>query len=132
MMEDKFKALMEKKGKKPEMGESEQKAKLSVVEELKAAMEAMMGDKLKDGMMKKVTVAAPSKEGLEMGLAKAKELTSGEAPHPETEEEEEAESLEHEAMESPEEEAAEHMSEEDLDAKIAELMAKKQEMKSKI
>jgi hypothetical protein len=84
-----LKELLKKKmGKdkvKP-MDEKEKMAKSSVLDELLAAADEAMGGGLKD--LKKVTVVAPSKEGLEDGLEKAKELT---AEQPEAQDDEEKE-----------------------------------------
>ena len=101
------------------------KAKMEVLKDLKSMAMKAMGDKL-DGA-KKVEIAADSKEGLEAGLDKAKELLN-------PEEEEKEESAEDELAESPEKEAEElasnqEESEEDLDKKIQELMAKKAALK---
>lgn len=128
------------------------KPKLHVLKDLKKHVMDQMGDKLK-----KVTVAADSKEGVEKGLDKAKEILHRMPASVEGEEEEACpecsgegcpmcegeESKEHEDSESPEFEAGEHeemeeessdeseMSEEDIDAKIEELMKKKEALKHK-
>lgn len=69
-MMDKFDKLLEKKGKK--LRPLEQKAKSDVLSHLQDEASAGLGDKLSG--IKKVSVAAPSKEGLAEGLDKAKEL----------------------------------------------------------
>lgn len=136
--------LKKKKGK--EMSSVEKDAKMSVVESLRDMAAKAMGDKLHG--LKKVTVASDSKDGLEKGLEKAKDLLSNtpeadamkekgqkdpmsgldEAEDPFSEAEE---SAEHEASESSEEEASEHeeLSEDELDAKIKELLAQKEALK---
>lgn len=70
MMHDKLKKLIEKKKMKgDDLSDNEAKAKGSVLKELIGDMAGEMGGKLK-----KVTVAAPSKAGLEKGLDKAKQM----------------------------------------------------------
>lgn len=96
-------------------------AKLKALKELRTLMSSMMGDDVKNGMMKKVTVAAPDKEGLEQGLLKAKHMVD-EGPMDEMADEADANEGE---MQN------EDMSPDELDAKIAELMAKKKEMMMK-
>jgi predicted RNase H-like nuclease (RuvC/YqgF family) len=71
----------------------------------------------KMGGLKKVTVAADSKEGLVEGLDKAEDMLEGES-------EEKDEEMEGEEMESEE-------SPESMDAEIADLEKKLQELKSK-
>jgi len=133
-MKDKLAKLM---GEKKKISPIEQKAKMNVLEQLKKDMQDMMGDKVAG--LKKVTVASPDKEGLELGLEKAKSfLGEGE---PESEESEE-----HELSESPEIESEEHQdhmklalgespqelseeSEEEIDSKIQELLKKKELLK---
>ena len=67
--------LSEKKEKK-EMSKPESQAKMEVLQELMGMLEEQMGDSVKSGMdeMQKVTVAAPSMEGLAKGLEKAEDL----------------------------------------------------------
>jgi len=116
-------ALIGKKGKS--LDENSAKAQMEVLKDLKArAMEAM-GNKL-DGA-KKVEVSANSSEGLKSGLDKAKELLGQDlSPQDETDnhdEESEDESPEEESNESDEVESLE-----DIEAKIHELLAKKQSL----
>jgi len=61
-----------KEGKTSEKGSKSQKAKLEVLKEIMSMMKGATGDKLKG--MKKVTVAAPTTEGLVEGLEKAGEI----------------------------------------------------------
>lgn len=102
-------------------------AKLKVLKELRSMASGMMGDDVKDGMMKKVSVAAPNKEGLKKGLETAQEMV-GDGEH---EAEGEEDSAEEEASESPEHEAMEmgvdpeNCTPEELDHKIAVLEALK-------
>jgi len=77
-----------------------QKAKLTALKEAHKMAKDMMGEDLKG--LKKVTVAAPDKKGLEMGLKKAEELVDA------SQHENDEESDEHESMESEDEEKAEH------------------------
>jgi len=124
---------------KSDSGDMGKEAKLKVLKELKRMASEMMGGDVKDGMMKKVTVASPDKEGLKLGLEKAKEMI---AKHP-MEEDSDKEMK----MESPEE-ADEDVdmedmymgSEEDMGMdmekctpeQIDEKIAKLQEMKKKM
>lgn len=113
---NKLDKLMEKKGKK--LSPVEQRAKSDVLSKLRGEASEMMGSKL-DGL-KKVSVAAPDKDGLEAGLSKAKELL-GEMP--------EDEGPEHEALEN-EEEMYKDCSPEELQEKIDMLMKLKEEKMS--
>jgi hypothetical protein len=101
-----------KGGKK--LSKQEIEAKLQVLNELMAEMDGMMKDDMGSAKMKKVTVAAPTSEGLMKGLEKAEEVVD------ESEDDESCEegSMMDDAMEDDEDE-------EELDRKIAELMAKK-------
>jgi hypothetical protein len=89
----------------------EQEAKMKVLQECMDDMDGMMGEGLDQKKKMKVSVLASSKKGLKEGLEKAKEVVGGD----------------HEMLDEESEE--EELSEEELDAKIAELMAKK---KSKV
>ena len=68
-----LKELLKKKlkGKDAPLDETQKKAKLSILDEILAAADEAMGDGLKG--LKKVTVAAPTAEGLKEGLEKAEE-----------------------------------------------------------
>jgi len=68
----KFDKLLEKKGKK--LSGVEQRAKGDVLSGLKYGPADALSEKLAG--LKKVSVAAPTQEGLEEGLDKAKELVS--------------------------------------------------------
>lgn len=91
--------LMQKKDKSS-MSKEEIQAKMEVLQELMDMCKDKMGQSVKSGMdeMNKVTVAAPDKESLAMGLDKAKEIA------------EDPKMLE--MMESPKEEASESPAEE--------------------
>lgn len=80
-------------------------AKMKVIEEFIAEMEAMEEDDNSDlmGNMKKVTVAAPTDEGLEMGLSKAESILKKSMK----EEEEDEDMMEEEMPEEEEEEEEE-------------------------
>lgn len=121
-MHDKLQKLIEKKKARGEtLSPVEKGAKGSVLKELIGDMAGEMGGKLK-----KVTVAAPSKKGLEKGLDTAKELM-GKLPS-----DEEVEEMADEAKGGHEEESEYGKSEEsaeELKAKIRELEAKLKEMK---
>ncbi len=103
-MMDKFDKLLEKKGKK--ISPLEQKAKMDVLSDLKGQASDMMGEKL--GGIKKVSVAAPDKEGLKEGLEKAEELL--------------------EEMPNGEEKPEGELSLEEIEAKIQELMMLKEKL----
>lgn len=113
---DKLMEKMKKSGK--ELDPLEKEAKMSVVKAMRDAASDEMSDRL--GSLKKVTVAADSKEGLEKGLDKAKELMD---KMPESEEMEDTEE-DSEAEESEEE----CMTPEKIDSKIKELLALKEKM----
>lgn len=120
-MIDKLEKLLSKKHKAGKMlGDDEKKAKMDVIGCMRDMAAKAMGDKVSG--LKKVTVAAPDKEGLEKGLDKAKELLD-------SKEAEEPKSEEMDSEESPEEEASEveDMSMEEIDA----LLAKLKEAKAK-
>lgn len=83
---DMLQSLMEKKKAKGEgMDDTYKSAKMGVLKDLHKHMSGMLGDDLKG--LKKVTVAAPDEEGLEMGLSKAKEMLGEESPEMEESEE---------------------------------------------
>lgn len=108
-----FSELM-KKAQPGAMDESETKAKMDVLAEIrKLAMEAM-GHDVKG--VKKVTVASDDEEGLAEGLDKAKEMVTEEGS----------------ADEASAEGDDEDMSPEDLDAMIAHLQAKKGKLGAKV
>lgn len=67
--------LMQKKDKS-NMSKEEIQAKMDVLQELMDMCKDKMGQSVKSGMdeMNKVTVAAPDKESLAMGLDKAKDI----------------------------------------------------------
>jgi len=135
---DKIKSLLAKKlkeGKKvkpEEMG-----AKKSVLQELRADMADKMGSKL--GGLKKVSVAAPDAESLKKGLEKAEDIVEGmdglqdqsEEYSDGAEDEMLEEASESDAMAMPDEmsEESDRMSEDEIDAKIQELLLKKQKLK---
>lgn len=111
-----LKKLKEKK--EPKMMDSiEKESKLGILQDLMSQADEMMGEKLKTGL-KKVTVAAPTSEGLKKGLEKAEEIVEAKE-EPEAEEAEEYE------------EESEEMSEEELQKQIDELMKKKEELAKK-
>lgn len=107
-MMDKLMKLMEKKkAEGKELDPMKAKAKMDMLEALHKEMSDMMASDLHgDHKMAKAEVMAPDKEGLKMGLEKAKEALD-KGPMEEDKEEDE-ESPEHEAAESPEEEKSEH------------------------
>ena len=89
---DMLQSLMEKKKAKGEgMDDTYKSAKMGVLKVLHKHMSGLMGDDLKG--LKKVTVAAPDEEGLEMGLSKAKDMLE-ESPELEGSESEDEESPE--------------------------------------
>jgi hypothetical protein len=130
-----FEKLMVKKMKDKEskLDDLEKHAKLSVVNALKQTMMDEMGGKLK-----KISIMAQDKKGLEEGLDKAKEILK-ELPDNEKEKsEDQEESPEHEMKEdSSNEEMSEHEfsdyeeeldDPEEIDKKIQELLKKKEEL----
>lgn len=95
-----FQELMAKKGKS-KIDPKYKSAKLGMLDELKTAMEDGMAEDVRG--LKKVSVAAPSKEGLEEGLEKAKELLSGSEEKSPLESKDDAGSMMKEAAEEAEE-----------------------------
>lgn len=129
---------MEKK-KAKKLSDNEVKAKSSVLKDLSDTASEMMKDRLSG--LKKVSVAAPSKEGLQEGLKLAEKLTekmpeqSGMEEAKEQEEEmvadaEDGKGMEmgEESEESEEAEEGEEKSKEELLAELAELKAKIEKM----
>lgn len=116
-MDSMLKKLMEKKqgGK---MDPEYKSAKMGVLKELHKTMGGMMGDDVKG--LKKVTVAAPDKAGLKLGLSKAEEVVEGEQPDEGV----------IQSLGDGSEEVSEEMpsTPEEVDAKIAELEALKAQM----
>ena len=100
------------------MDDKKKKVMMSTLMDLKKAMSGMMSDDVKNGL-KKVTVASPTSEGLEVGLKKAKDIVEGE----ESEEGDFKFPSEKPEMEHSEEKEYSEMSVEELDEKIAELEA---------
>lgn len=115
---DMLQKLMEKKGK-DSLDPEYKNAKMDVLKALHSEMGNLMGEDVKG--FKKVTVAAPDKEGLSEGLEKAKEMVGDGEVCSECGEVHEGEH----AME-------EEMSPEALDAKIEELLKLKEKMAGKI
>lgn len=105
------------------LSDSEKKAKMAALQDLRSKAGMNQVEKLKKVIKPKaaVQVAASSKKGLEEGLDKAKQVVEAmnDSESPEAEHEE-MESSEHEASESPAAEMAEHTgeSDEDLDAMV--------------
>lgn len=93
------KMLAKKKGSGDGMSSGRQKARGSVLDDLMGNMDSRDGQKLG---MKKVSVMAPSEEGLEEGLNKAKEVVDGLPESEEMPEDESIESPEDQTMESSE------------------------------
>lgn len=111
------------KGKK--LSPLEQEAMMKVCQEMMDSMDGMMGEGIKGakkGM--KVSVAAPSKAGLSEGLDMAESIVGDEDSDDEPDYESQMQSDEMSGINLSGE------SEEDLDAKIAELMAKKAKLKA--
>jgi len=129
--------LMEKKGKK--LSDNEKKAKSSVLKDLSDTASEMMKDRLQG--LKQVSVAAPSKSGLQEGLKMAEKLTekmpenSGMKEAKESEEEMVADAEDGEGMEmgeESEESAESEESEEKEEASKEELLAEIERLKAKI
>lgn len=70
-----MKKMMQKK-EDDSSNPAQKDAKLSALKDLRKMASDMMGDDLKNGMNKKVVVAAKDQAGLEKGLDKAKEIVS--------------------------------------------------------
>ena len=115
------KMLAKKKASDGEMPKQKMEARNSVLDDLMSNMDDRQSKKLG---VKKVSVMADSKKGLEEGLDKAKEVI-GDAESPEMEED-----MEHEASESPEHEMPEHDMSGDMSKEA--LMAQIEELKEKI
>lgn len=113
----------------------EAKAKLATLKSLMKEMDDMMFDSMKNAKGMKVSVMSDSPEGLKEGIEKAEELIEGKGEFSsnipklgkmvEKGDEEEAGEESKEEMSDDEEESSE-----DLDAKIAELLAKKKRKES--
>jgi hypothetical protein len=108
-------------GKKSKIDPMDKEAKLGAIKDMRKMAGDMMADGIK-GKMEKVTVAAPDKEALAMGLDKAKEMVSPE--------DESVESAAEELSESPEHESDEMLEACDTPEKIDELMKKLAEKKA--
>ena len=143
-----FNKLMQKKKMEGKMmSPIEQKAKMNVVKEMRKMASDEMSEPLK---LKKISVASNDKDGLKVGLDKAKQIIEGkelahggmaeEAPEMEELEEdmgadldhdnEEGEPMEHQEAVLGEEPGSEDMSPEEIDERIMELMKMKEQMKS--
>lgn len=120
MDKDMMMKMMGKKKEEEGGGDMKKDAKLSVLKELRKMASDMMGDDVKGGMMKKVTVAAPSSEGLKEGLHKAEDMMEG---APEAAEEDEG----YDDMTDWPSDLSKY-SPEEIEAKIAELQAAKDKM----
>ena len=123
-----LKEIMMAKGKS-DMDPMRKNAKMDMLEELKRVMSSQIGSPLAG--LKKVTVAAPDKAGMEMGLEKAKEML-GDAGSDKKSGDEMMDSSKEESAESPEEEDAEMEmpeSSQDVDKMIELLLKHKEELK---
>ena len=110
-----MKDLKELLGAKKKIDPIEKEAKLAAVKGMRKMAGDMMADDMKS--MKKVTVAAPDQEGLEMGLEKAQDVVE-EMPEMEDESPEDEMMEVVESCETPE----------DIDKLIAKLNEKKLEL----
>ena len=110
-----MKDLKELLGAKKKIDPIEKEAKLNAVKGMRKMAGDMMADDMKS--MKKVTVAAPDQEGLEMGLEKAQDVVE-EMPEMEDESPEDEMMEVVESCETPE----------DIDKLIAKLNEKKLEL----
>lgn len=121
---------MLKDGKK--LSPVEKEAMMKVCQQIMDDMDDMMSENLKPAKGMQVSVAASSPEGLKKGLEKAEDVMEGESEDDEEEmvAEDDSEPLGASPLKGlynhP---MAEQESEEELDAKIAELMAKKASLK---
>lgn len=114
---------------KPDM---KQQAKMKMLQDLKKMATGMMGEDLKGKMdgMKKVSVMANDKDGLEKGLDKAKEMMRGMPEMDKMAHEEGSEDMETDHLGNEDEEMGEEeCSPEELQMKIKEMQAKLDAMK---
>jgi hypothetical protein len=130
-MMDKMKKMLEKK-KGHKLSDVERDAKMSVVNNMKDMASSMMGDHIKG--LKKVTVASDSKEGLQSGLDKAKDLMDqySEDGHSSMDDNENAmeQKPEHEVHDSGDGETGKEDSPEDMDERQEESMESPEEEKA--
>ncbi len=126
-MSDMLKKLMEKKMKSgKQLSDSEQEAKMSVLNQLKNSMDDVMSEKANG--LKKVSVMSDSEEGLKAGLDKAKDIVQ----NPELGEAREALPIvtpDSDELNSEDEDEDQHLSEEEIDEKLSKLMALKEKLK---
>lgn len=137
---DVLKKLKEMNKGKKELSPVQKEAKMNVVKELRDFANEALSQRLKDSG-KKVVVGSDSKEGLEAGLDKAKQMLHqqpddgsdmGDLSHEQNHELEDTEAPEMEQAEEESEYEPKHeseLSEDDLDKKIQDLLAKKAKMK---
>jgi hypothetical protein len=104
------------------------KAKMNVLKELRKMAMDDMGEPLKGASMKKVTVAAPDKKGLEQGLDKAEAMISDPFKMDEDEENLEQDYSDEESEADPFMEMVKGCSPEELDEKIEMLKQMKMKM----
>jgi hypothetical protein len=124
-----MKKMLDKKSKENDNSAEKKDAKLSALKGLRQMASEMMGEDLKSGNLKKVTVAAKDSQGLEKGLEKAKELVPQmDQMKEESAEEENSEEESEDADQEIEDAAAQCESPEEIDALIAKLQDKKREM----
>lgn len=126
------KLMEKKKSSSKELDPANKAAKMSMLEALKHEMSGMMSNDLHPDNLKKVSVAAPDKEGLAEGLDKAKDLISSpaeenseevsESPSDESNEEDEEKKLMDAYQANP--------SKENLEALLSCLEEKKVELES--
>lgn len=102
------------------------KAKMEVIQELRKMASDMMGEGLKDGMQQ-VTVASDDPEGLKEGLEMAEDVVE-EGPEAMMAKESESYEPDMEMMAESDDEEEMEMSPEEIEAKIAELMEKKDKL----
>lgn len=117
-MNDLMSKLLASKKKDAKMSPIEKESHLSALKDLKSDMNGMLKGNLDS--MKKVTVAAPSEEGLEEGLDKAKDMIEATES---VDKEQTTETLLPEHMDG-------EMSEEQIDKMLMMLMEKKKELAS--
>lgn len=133
-MMDKLMDSLKKSGKKPKMlSENEQKAKMSVLEELKQMAMDAMGEKLSGTHSAKIV--SDSEEGLKEGAELLSEKLEGESDEEDMAEGEEGESEEELDMPSEgfEEEVKDYsdLSQDEVEAEIEKLLKLKEQMKAK-
>lgn len=129
---DMFKELLKKKQSKGEMDPKHKEAKMGVLKEIRDMAAGDMGDEIKG--MKKVTVAAPDRKGLEEGLDRAEDMVKSPILGQEMEGNEENPSTYNEHSQSVDKLDAilgDDCTSEDIDKLMSDLKARKENLSKK-